>query len=192
MPPKPNSLTIYIGLLRGINVGGHNKVPMAELRALAEGLGWQRVQTYIHSGNLVFAAKGTAAEAEGRLERAVEQRFGLQVPVVVRAAADWTRCAARNPFVEEVKHEPNHVLLALAKAALKPGAGDALQQRAADGERVVEAGDAFWIYFPGHIAKSKLTPAVLDRLAGSPVTARNWLTVLKLGELAQAVSRPGL
>ena len=78
-----------VALLRGINVGGNKKVPMAELRALGEKLGWRQVATYIQSGNVVFAGGGGAAAAERALEQAIEKRFGFPVPVVVRTAAQW-------------------------------------------------------------------------------------------------------
>ncbi|HEV2207797.1 MAG TPA: DUF1697 domain-containing protein [Verrucomicrobiae bacterium] len=186
MPSKTNSTTTYVGLLRGINVGGHNRVPMADLRLLGGELGWRDVQTYIQSGNLVFAANEPATIVERQLESAIERRFQLQIPVVVRTATAWADCAADNPFPDEVRSDPNHVLLALSKRPPRAGAEGDLQARAADGERVVQAGDGLWIYFPAGIGKSKLTPALLERLVGSPVTARNWLTVRKLCELARA------
>ena len=85
--------TTYIGLLRGINVGGHNKIPMADLRTLVATMGWSQVQTYIQSGNLVFTAAGAPAAIEDQLEQAIERHFALSIPVLVRAAADWTTCS---------------------------------------------------------------------------------------------------
>jgi uncharacterized protein (DUF1697 family) len=180
---------VYVALLRGINVGGHKMIPMVELRALAAKVGCDQVQSYIQSGNLIFAASGRAPVLEAQLEQAIERRFKFTVPVLVRTAADWARYPAVNPFPELVERQPNHVLLALSKAPLKPGAALALQEYAGAGERVIQAGDALWIYFAESIARSKLTPALLDRLAGSPVTVRNWSTVLKLGELTETVSK---
>jgi uncharacterized protein (DUF1697 family) len=176
---------VYIALLRGINVGGNKIIPMSDLRALAAQIGWDHVQTYIQSGNLVFAAFGRASVLETQLEQAIERHFKVTVPVIVRAAADWARYAEGNPFPEAVKSEPNHVLLALCKAPPRPGTASALEERAEGGERVVQASDALWIHFAGGIGRSKLSPAVLDRIAGSTVTARNWSTVLKLRELAE-------
>lgn len=176
----------HVALLRGINVGGRNRVPMAELRALCGELGWADVETYIQSGNLVFSSGDGPARLEAELERAIERRFGLAIPVLVRTAAQWAAYAASNPFPEATEAEPNLVMLALSKAAPAPDAVAALQPRAADGERIVRTGDALWIYFAGGAGRSKLTPAVLDRLVGSPVTTRNWRTVVRLAELAGA------
>jgi uncharacterized protein (DUF1697 family) len=75
-------------------------------------------------------------------------------------------------------------MLALAKNPPKTDAVEQLQQRASGGERIVQVGDALWLHFPNGVGNSKLTPAVLDRLVGSPVTMRNWRTVLKLHEMA--------
>lgn len=176
----------FIALLRGINVGGV-WIPMAELRALCEGdLGWSGVETYIQSGNVIFEADGEPAALEDELERAVARRFDLAIPVLVRAAADWPAYVAGNPFPEAAEREAKLVMLALSKRPPNPDAVEALTGRAAGGERIARAGDALWIHFASGSARSKLTPSVLDRLAGSPVTTRNWRTVLKLDELARS------
>jgi uncharacterized protein (DUF1697 family) len=175
----------FIALLRGINVGGHNKVPMAELRALCGELGWEDVQSYVQSGNLVFEAGARRASLEAELERAIERTFGLSIAVVVRAAADWPGYVAGNPFPGASESAPNAVMLALSKAPPKAGAVEGLLERAADGERVERVGDALWIHYAGGSARSKLSPALLNRLVGSPVTLRNWRTVLTLDELAR-------
>lgn len=184
MAGKPQRKT-FIALLRGINVGGHNKVPMAELRALCEALGWAEVRSYVQSGNLVFEAAGEPGGLEAELERAIERTFELSIAVVVRAAADWPGYVAGNPFPGASESAPNAVMLALSKAPPKPGAVEGLLERAVDGERVERVGDALWIHYAGGSARSKLSPALLNRLVGSPVTLRNWRTVLKLDELAR-------
>jgi uncharacterized protein (DUF1697 family) len=182
--------TAFVALLRGINVTGYNRIPMADLRSLCAEIGWSDVQSYIQSGNLVFSASAIPTTLEAELERAIQRHFGLSIPVVVRAAADWPAYIKSNPFPEASKKEPNRVLLALSKAAPKSDAVKGLRERAANGERVVQVGDAVWIDFKGGIARSKLSPALFDRLIGSPVTARNWRTVLKLDELtSQAIEK---
>jgi uncharacterized protein (DUF1697 family) len=179
----------YIALLRGINVTGRNKVPMAELRSLCGELGWAGVRTYIQSGNVIFAAAGPRAEQETRLERAIETRFGLSIPVIVRAAKDWPDYVAGNPFPEASRTEANRVLLALSKATPAPDAEGRLRERAAHGERVTRVDDALWVHYPSGVGQSKLSPALFDRLVGSPVTARNWRTVLRIHEMARESRR---
>jgi uncharacterized protein (DUF1697 family) len=172
-------------LLRAVNVGGR-KVAMADLRALCASLGWEKVETYIQSGNIVFDADGGARTLEEALETAIGTRFDLEVPTIVRGAAEWQKIVAGNPFAEEAEAAPNWVLLGLAKHKLGAGAAAAIAARAAAGERVAAVGEALWFHYPDGVGTSKLTPALIDRAAGSPVTARNWRTVLKLEEMATA------
>jgi uncharacterized protein (DUF1697 family) len=172
-----------IALLRGINILGNKRVPMAELRKLAEGLGWQQVATYIASGNVLFAGRQTAAAAERALEQAITRRFGFEVSVVVRTAAQWRVLAAGSPFRDAEAERPNALLVGCSKLPPARGAAAALREYAKGGERIAIEGGAVWIDFRSGIARSKVTPAVLDRLVGSPVTMRNWRTVLAIAEL---------
>ncbi|MEM8531978.1 MAG: DUF1697 domain-containing protein [Chloroflexota bacterium] len=177
------SLTTFIALLRGINVSGHNKIPMAELRSLCTELGWQNVQSYIQSGNLVFQANTTSVSLEAELEQAIEQRFTLSIPVIVRAATDWPTYLKSNPYPTQSQDEPNRVMLALSKASPQLNAADELQKRAVNDEHITQVDDALWIYYGSGAGKSKLSPALFDKLIGSPMTMRNLRTVLKLDEL---------
>lgn len=173
----------FLALLRGINVGGHRRLPMAQLREVAGELGWSEVSTYIQSGNLLFRAALDAESARDRLETAIAQRFGLEVPCIVRSARCWFEYEAANPMPEVASERPNLLMLALARGHLPADVGDQLQARAAHGERVVQTEEALWIDFGSAVANSKLTPALLDRLVGSPITTRNWRSVLKLADL---------
>jgi uncharacterized protein (DUF1697 family) len=174
-----------VALLRGINVGGHNKIPMAGLRDLCAELGWQDVQTYIQSGNLVFTAAPGPPALETDLEEAILDRFGLEITVIVRAASAWAAYMDANPFPAATEREPNFVHMLLSKAPAAPDAAERLQERATTGERVALAGKALWIHYPNGAGRSKLSPALLERLAGSPVTGRNWNTALKIAEMVQ-------
>src|SRR3954452_756372 len=101
-----------VALLRAVNVGGR-KLPMAELRTLCAELGWTDVATYIQSGNVVFTAPGEAEAVEAQLEKAIKEKFGLEVPVIVRGRAEWAEYSGLNPFRGEARDEPNklHILL---------------------------------------------------------------------------------
>ena len=179
-------MTRLIVLLRGINVGGHRKVPMEALRELCRELGFSRVESYIQSGNLVLSAPEGPEAVVARLEPALEERFGFAIDLVARTAEQWARYAAGSPFPEAAEQQPNLLHLALSRQPMKPGALEALRERAVAGELVESAGDGLWVHFPSGVARSKLSPAVFDKAAGSPVTARNWRTVLKLHEMAGA------
>lgn len=178
---------VLVALLRGINVGGHKKVPMAELRTLAEGLGCERVASYIQSGNLVVKTTLKARTFEQALQDAVANHFGFSVEVVVRTAREWQGYAAGSPFADAERERPHLLHLGVAKRKLKADCLVTLHPYAKH-EVVHALGDAFWIDFVDGVARSKLTPAVLDRSAGSPVTARNFRTVLKLDEMARELA----
>lgn len=173
-----------IALLRAVNVGGR-KLPMAELRDLCGGLGWKDTETYIQSGNLVFGAPGKAEALETILEEAIGERFGMEVPVMVRTAAQWNELAAANPFPEVARDEPNRLQLLVSKRPPDKDAAGILTARARAGEVVRAAGGALWFHFPQGVGTSKLIPALIDKAAGSPSTSRNWRTVLKLREMVQ-------
>jgi uncharacterized protein (DUF1697 family) len=176
-------MAMFIALLRAINVG-KRQVPMKDLKALAEKIGFEEVQTYIASGNLVFAAEGKAEAIEAKLEAALAERFGFKVDVVARGAREWAKILAANPLAEQSKAEPNRVMLLLSKA--KPAA-DAAARIAAAGqadEVVKAAGGALWVHYPAGQGTSKITPVLVDKACGSPTTARNVRTLEKLAEMA--------
>lgn len=177
---------VRVALLRGINVGGHRKVPMAQLRVLALRLGWSHVATCIQSGNLVFTANGDAEAAARQLEQAIELHFGFVVPVVVRSGAAWLRAAATCPFAEAAAERADLVHLGCSQRPPRAGALQDLAPYCRAGERIVLQDDAIWIDYAGGVARSKLTPAVLDRAIGSPVTLRNLKTVQAIAGLVQA------
>jgi uncharacterized protein (DUF1697 family) len=177
---------VRVALLRGINVGGNKRVPMAPLRVLAQRLGWAHVTTFIQSGNVVFTANGDAAAAELQLEQAIELHFGFAVPVIVRSGALWLRAAASCPFAEAAEQRPNLVHLGFSKQKPRAGAAKALAPYCQAGERIVLHAGAIWIDYEAGVARSKLTPAVLDRLIGSTVTMRNVKTVAAIADLVRS------
>ena len=174
-----------VALLRAVNVGGR-KLPMPELRDLCGEAGLEQVATYIQSGNVIFSSKRKPAAVEKQLEQAIEQRFGLKVPVIVRTAADWAAYPKSNPFPAAAREEPNRLMLLVSKQAPKAGAEEAIQARATAGEQVKRAGEVLWIHFPEGSGNSKLTPSLIDKAIGSPGTSRNYRTVIKLQEMLEA------
>jgi len=119
---------------------------------------------------------------EDELEQALPRVFSVTPGVIVRTGSEWTDITARNPFIEAAQHSPNLVMLAISKQPPVPTALESLRARA-ESERIERVGDAIWIYFSKGAGRSKLTPGVLDRAVGSPVTTRNLNTVLKLADL---------
>ena len=169
----------YVALLRGINVGGHRRVPMARLRALAEALALEEVRSHLASGNLVFSAAGKADALERRLEAAIAECFGFAVDVLVRDAATWVRLAAANPFPEESEARPNLVMMTIGKRPATEADVAALRPKTAANERVERRGEALWLWFGGGSGRSRLPAAPADGVW----TTRNWRTVETLCEM---------
>lgn len=175
----------FIVLLRAVNVGGR-KAPMAELREACLAVGFRDVATYIQSGNLVLSSELPLPEIEAAIEEIIRRRFGFPAEAIARSAKQWSAYAAGTPFPEAEAERAKHLLLCLSKLPPKPDAAERLLEHALAGERIVLSRDALWIDYVGGVGASKLTPALLDRCAGSPVTGRNWNTVLQLHALAGA------
>ena len=172
-------MTRYVALLRAINVGGHRKVPMAELRMLAQQIGLARPRTYVASGNLVFESEGDGDAVESALERAVEARFGFHVDIIVCSAEQWAHYAQGNPFPEESEASPNLVMISIGKAAPDADELAALRLKASAKEKIVEVGDAIWIYFGEGAGRSRIGTGPVKSIA----TTRNWRSVVKIGEM---------
>jgi uncharacterized protein (DUF1697 family) len=177
----------HVALLRAVNLGPHNKVAMADLRDLAVALGFTQPKTLLLSGNLVFRnGRPRGAALEALLERETAARLGLEITYVVRTAAEWQAIVSRNPFPEEARRDPAHLVLLCLKSAPTPGAVEALQA-AITGREVVRAdGRQAYVVYPDGIGTSKLTNAVIERKLSTAGTGRNWNTVLKLAALAGA------
>jgi uncharacterized protein (DUF1697 family) len=174
-------MTRHVALLRGINVGGNRKLPMAALRALAEDLGLESARTYVASGNLVFASSLGRAALENKLERTIEEKFGFAVDVIVRSASAWKAYRAANPFPKESEATPSFVMLCVGKDKPTAAQLEALRARAADDERVEIRGDAIWIWFGHGAGRSKIGTGP----AKSVWTTRNWRTVVAIDEMLQ-------
>ncbi len=168
-------------LLRGINVGASRKLSMAELRAAAQRAGFDDIETYIQSGNLVLTAE-SAAVAEESIESLIAENFAMKVEAIARTARQWIAYAGVAPFAD-ADERGNLIHLGLSKHRPAADAAEKLRAKAAHGEEIVIAGDAIWVDFKQGVGNSKLTPAMFDRAVGSTVTMRNWRTVRKLAEM---------
>jgi len=176
----------WIALLRAVNVGGNNKVPMAELRALMAGLGVTDARTLLQSGNLVFTAPGTAAEWEARLEGEIAARIGPRIDVVLRTAGEWRALMAANPFPETAETLPNRLLVTALKAAPGEEAARRLEASVTGPERLRIIGREVFVAYTDAMVESRLTNVVIEKALGRRGTARNWNTVGKLAALAEA------
>jgi len=169
-----------VALLRGINVGGARKVPMADLRELATGLGWTDVTTHLQSGNLLFTADASDLELSTTLTAALKQRFGMDIDVIVRTGEELQRLVDGHPFADG---DPAHVVIACCDRPVSRAAEAKLVGLAVEGERLHVVGADIYADFPDGQARSKLAAQLVSALKPGTGTARNLRTMTKLAEL---------
>lgn len=173
----------YVALLRGVNVGGHRKIPMSDLRSFAADLGLEHPATLLQSGNLVFGTrKRLAAEIEAWLEREAEGRLGLRTDFIVRNADEWEQVVERNPFQREARADPGHLVVMFPKGRCSALAIDTLRAANRGPEAIQAVGRELYIFFPQGQGISKLPALMTAARLGTSVTGRNWNTVSKLLE----------
>ncbi len=184
MPPK-NAPIAHVALLRGINVGGKNMLPMKDLAALFVGAGCERVQTYIQSGNVILAATPTIARVlPAKIEAAIRKRFGFGAPVVLRDADDLRSIVANNPFVA-AGAEPERLHVAFLAHTPSATAVAALDPQRSPGDEFKVRGSEIYLRLPNGAARTKLTNAYFDAKLATTSTVRNWRTVQKLLAMAE-------
>jgi len=178
-------MTVVISMLRGVNVGGHNKIKMDELRELYRSLGLGDPQTYVQSGNVVFRteAKDLAVLAK-RIEDAVEQKFGFRPGIILRTTSDQRDAIARNPFAKRRGVDARKLLVTFLAAAPGPEARDEILRIKAGPEEVRIAGRELYVYYPNGMGRSKVWPAI-EKVLKKSGTSRNWNTVTQLLEIAE-------
>jgi uncharacterized protein (DUF1697 family) len=173
----------HIVLLRGINLGSRNRIAMPELRDALEQAGFDAVQTYVQSGNVVLTSSGAAAEVARKVERQISKSFGLDIDVVVRTRAQLAKVVERNPLAKVAKN-PKRYQVSFLSAKPSPAVMRKLEEAAAEKERVVLIGREIYAWHPEGIGRSRLWTLLAGRGLGVTATARNWTTVTKLLELA--------
>jgi uncharacterized protein (DUF1697 family) len=169
----------FVALLRGINVGGKNMLPMKDLIKLFEKAGCTNVKNYIQSGNIVFKANQQVAETIADvIAKAIEKKFGIRVPVVVRSADELRAIAKNNPYVKNGTDEDRlHVVFLKDRPSTK--LAQILDPNRSPGDFfVIEGGEIFLSI--ASAAKTKITNAYLDSKLQTVSTGRNWRTILKL------------
>ena len=173
----------YVILLRAVNLAGHGKLPMADLRKLLTDLGFERAETYIQSGNAVVDAKGPAAKVTAAVQSGLEKLMGKSAGVVVRTHEQLDRLIRENPFASEAA-DGAKVHVAFLSGPPQKGAREALerivQQYPNRRDRYHLAGEHIYFHLPDGAAETKFTGKTLDKAIGVLGTGRNWNTVLKL------------
>ena len=170
----------YIALLRGINVSGKNKLPMADLQALCAALGWQQVQTYIQSGNVYFEADEADVDVLAKaLAQAIQEKFGYKVPVLVRPRPYFQQLAEAHPALDE-QPDPKHLHVTLLAEAPTATAAASLEEQDWSPDRIWIKEKAAFLHCPNGYGRTKLTNGFLEKKLGVTATTRNWRTLQKL------------
>jgi uncharacterized protein (DUF1697 family) len=173
----------HVALLRAVNVGGKNRLPMKVLAEIFSEAGAEDVQTYIQSGNVVFqATPALAARLPSVVAAAISTRFGFEVPVIMRSATEFRRLARENPFLGD---DADTSKLHVAFLADWPDAArvDALDPGPASHDELEVRGSEVYLHCPNGMGRSKLTTGYLDSRLATTSTIRNWRTVMKLVEM---------
>ena len=174
----------WAALLKGVNVGGNRKLPMAELKLFLEGLGLTDVKTLLASGNAVFSTRETDAGAlESRIEKAAAEQIGLTTEFLLRDAADLDAIIAANPFPDSARDHPNHLLVVFHRESFPAGLAEAAMALNEGPERLHAIGRELYIDYPEDIGHSTLHKAMAKLKFPKVATARNWNTVGKLRAL---------
>lgn len=178
--------TRWIALLRGVNVGGAKKVPMAQLRELLSGLGFEDVRTYVQSGNAVFSAEEADPRAVAeRIEAAIEDEFGFGSRITMRTRDELAAVVDTHPL-RDVVTAANRFHVVFLSGEVRPDQLADVDAARYEPELFVLAGRELYLWTPEGLGTSRLAPALGEKRLGVTATMRNWRTVCKLLELADA------
>jgi uncharacterized protein (DUF1697 family) len=181
-------MAIQIALLRGINVGPHKRIAMADLRELLSSLGYSDARTLVQSGNIVLSASAPPEDLARELEREIAEKLGIETPVVVRTRAQLAAVVALDPLGDVADQ---HKLYQVSFLSAEPDA-EAVRKIAevdVSPERFVHIGREIYAWHPEGIQRSRLAKLLSDKQLGVTVTARNWNTTTKLLEMANEQER---
>ena len=174
----------YVALLRGINVGGKNMLPMQDLATLVEQGGCENVRTYIQSGNVLFKASDAVAEGFAqRIASQIEARFGFRAPLTLRSSADMGEVIRQNPFAREGADEKAFHVVFLEDLPNAQQISQLDPNRSPPPDQFAVRGREIYLLMPNGMGRTKLTNDYFDRKLGTVSTVRNWRTVMKLSEM---------
>ena len=168
----------YIVLLRGINVSGKNKLPMAELREILNELGFQSVQTYIQSGNIVLESTETKEKICKKIRIGIHEKYGYDVPVLARTPKEWEKAIKAYPFSIENEKIVAFTFLDKVSREVK------IEVKGIKEDQYKIDRDVVYLYCPSGFGKTKLTNNVLEKKLDAIATTRNYKTTIKLLEMA--------
>lgn len=175
-----------ISLLRGINVSGHKRVGMADLKQLYESLGLANVQTYVQSGNVVFdSAKSDQAKLAALIEAQIERTYNYAVSVFIREARDFQRLLSHNPFLKGRQVAPTQLHVTFLYRSPPKSVVSSLQTPSSGADEFAIKGQEIFLFCPDGYGRTKLSNNFFERKLSVPATTRNWNTVNALYKLAK-------
>lgn len=176
----------YVALLRGINVGGHRKIKMAELRSACEEIGLSQVQTYIQSGNIIFRSPQENAETIAQqIKSAILETFGHDVITFVIDKEAYEQVIVDNPFEEREDPDPKKLHVCFLYKEVDTSLESELQAVESKRDQVILHPKALYLYCPDGFGRTKYTDSIIKRILKTSGTTRNWRSVLKLQEMLQ-------
>ncbi len=185
-------MPVVIALIRGINVGGHKKVKMAEFRDLFAALGMSQVRAILQSGNVVFKTEETDLGRLGELlEAGIRERFGFEAKLIMRTPEAFRAALAALPFDAQQRQEPGKVAVIFLSAAADPQVVEALRQANPGREVMQAAGNELYVFYTDGMARSKLDVKRIERGLEAVASARNWNTCQRLLKLLGEVEAQG-
>lgn len=175
-------MPVFIALIRGINVGGHKKIKMADVKRLCEELGLSDVRTHLQSGNVVFR---TARTDRARLVKELEDALALDARVILRTAPELRKAMEANPMPEEAQGAPSAFVVVFLAEKPSAAAMQSLRGAYSGPEKMELHGAELYIEYGAGMGTSKFTNTLIERKLGTSGTARNWNTVTRLVEMAE-------
>ncbi|WP_422361787.1 DUF1697 domain-containing protein [Reichenbachiella sp.] len=180
-------MTKYIALLRGINVSGQKLIKMDALRASLDKLGYQNIQTYIQSGNIVFETSESDQEKlENQIHENIKGTFSFDVPVIVRSKEEWTATFGDNPFINNRNEEITKLYVTILAEDPSEENFKVLQDFHSGPEEFIKVGLNLYLFYVNGAGKSKLDHNTIERKLKVKGTSRNWKTTTKLMEMLNA------
>jgi len=181
-------MTTCIALLRGINVGGHRLIKMADLKAMFEALGFGGAQTYIQSGNVVFQANEVEQPLREGIEQQIAATFGFPVTVALRTHNELARVVAACPFAPDALAEGERLYVALLTETPAPAGIERLAASKIEPDEFRVLGREVYLLYRQNMRESQLTNGLLENRLGVPTTSRNWRTLTTLAAMSKTLA----
>lgn len=178
-------MTVYITLLRGINVSGQKKIKMEDLRRLFDNLGFESVQSYIQSGNVIFRSTlSDLSVIASKIKHQINQKYGFEVPVLIRTQERLHKIIDNNPFFDKDLSKVSILFLAESPTIIPTNEIINVKD---DLEEFYFSNKEIYLFLPKGAGRTKLTTNFFERKMKTSITARNWRTTTKLQEIADSL-----